>query len=235
MKRIIYFAVYALFVFTSYIWGQRNVIILPKKFSDFKTENQFNLNYLSKLALERRGFEVYYENEIPKDYLINRCDMLTLDIQDKSGSFSCALVLQFKDCTNQVVLESEIGKSREKDFKLAYNQAFRQAEKSLIEPLIFDQFEKLYQKNKVLSPKETTPTVVHNDIEILYAQPIENGFQLIDATPKVVYKIYYTSQKEIFTAIKNDQQGILLKNNNQWFFEYAKDGEIKKEPVNIKF
>ena len=70
---------------------------------------------------------------------------------------------------------------------------------------------------------------------ILYAQPIANGYQLVDGTPKVVMKIYKTSNSSTFSAVKETTQGVLLMKNNQWFFEYYENEKLVSEKINVKF
>src|SRR5690606_15447880 len=53
---------------------------------------------------------------------------------------------------------------------------------------------------------------------MLYAQPIDNGFQLVDSTPKVLYKIKSTSTPDVF--IVTSVNGTLTKKGNSWLLEY---------------
>ncbi len=68
---------------------------------------------------------------------------------------------------------------------------------------------------------------------ILYAQEIENGFQLVDSSPKVVYRIIATGANNVF-LIEN-RSGIIYKNGNDWVLEYYSDDSLKQEVLEIKF
>jgi len=79
--------------------------------------------------------------------------------------------------------------------------------------------------------KKADVKVVSSDV--LYAQPIENGFQLVDSSPKVVYKIKKTSLENVFLVEGFD--GTLLNKKGQWILEYYENGSLKQKVLNIKF
>ena len=79
------------------------------------------------------------------------------------------------------------------------------------------------------------PVADMTDPNLLYAQPTENGYQLIDKTPKVVMKLLKTSRPDSFIAIKDGVQGTLNAKDNQWFFEYYKNDQLVSEKVVVKF
>lgn len=68
---------------------------------------------------------------------------------------------------------------------------------------------------------------------ILYAQGIENGFQLVDSSPKVVYKIIKTGVDNVFLVEK--ETAIIYKKGNNWIFESSDNGNLIKKELNIKF
>lgn len=68
---------------------------------------------------------------------------------------------------------------------------------------------------------------------ILYAQAIDNGFQLVDSTPKVVYKIKNTSLENVFMV--EGKNATLYKKENNWIMEYYENNVLKQEVLNIKF
>lgn len=84
--------------------------------------------------------------------------------------------------------------------------------------------------------EKAMPTVKYteeNASDVLYAQPIENGYQLVDSSPKVVYKIKKTSLDNVFLVEGLD--GTLLNKNGQWVIEYYENGSLKQKVLNIKF
>ncbi|MCR8666634.1 hypothetical protein NO995_02995 [Aestuariibaculum sp. M13] len=68
---------------------------------------------------------------------------------------------------------------------------------------------------------------------VLYAQEIENGYQLVDATPKVVYKITKTAQPNLFMV--NGENAIIYKKGDAWIIEYNTSEGTKQKELNIKF
>jgi hypothetical protein len=143
----------------------------------------------------------------------------------------------FKDCRNKVLFTSVQGRSREKEYHVAYNEAIRQA---------FASFEAIkYKYNGGVStanltsavPVETKVMPNLNSVSdlVLFAQPITNGFQLIDSTPRIWMKIYKTSSTTAFIAVKENIQGVLLLKNGEWFFEYYLNEQLISEKMTIKF
>ena len=91
------------------------------------------------------------------------------------------------------------------------------------------------EKLEVPVKKEVIKTepVVSSASITLYAQAIENGFQLVDNSPKVVYKIKKTSLNMVFMV--EGKNGILYQKGDAWILEYYSKGELKQEELNIKF
>ncbi|TGV02040.1 hypothetical protein [Flavivirga rizhaonensis] len=68
---------------------------------------------------------------------------------------------------------------------------------------------------------------------VLYAQEIENGFQLVDSSPKVVYRIKQTKLDNIFLV--ENTSAIIYKKGDSWVIEYYSNNILKQEELNIKF
>ncbi len=70
-------------------------------------------------------------------------------------------------------------------------------------------------------------------IEIFYAQPIKDGFQLVDKEPKVVMILLTTADKNTF--IVKGKNAIVTKSDGKWLYS-ENDGTSKVQKVlNIKF
>jgi hypothetical protein len=70
----------------------------------------------------------------------------------------------------------------------------------------------------------------------LYPQNILNGYQLVDSTPKIVMKIFKTSQPNIYLGEEiNGSNGLVYNKNGIWIFEYYEGDNLKEKIVNIKF
>lgn len=109
-----------------------NHVVIPEKFNFLKEANQYQLNSLTKFLFEKYGFEAYlegeeeYNNKNPE-----RCEGLYADVLNDSGILSTKLRVVLKDCRNKEVFVSGEGVSRIKDFRNAYQEALRQAFKSV--------------------------------------------------------------------------------------------------------
>lgn len=233
-----------------------SAVIVPVKYDFQKSENQYRLNTLTKFNLQKAGFQAFYINEdIPAEYYNNRCSLLNVDILKESGFLVTKLYVVFKDCNSKVVYKSEVGKSKEKDFEVAYSEALNMAFTSVY-ALHYKYNGKTIASNQntvVTSPAVvpvvsttvpvTTAAVAVNvpsssaepDGSVLFAQPIKNGFQLVDSTPKVVMKVYKTTNPSIYLASKGDVQGTLVLKDDQWYFEYYEKDTLMSEKIKVKF
>ena len=298
MKR--YFLV--LLLFLSYSGYSQNTIsnykyvVVPEKFNFLKQKDQYSLNSLTKGLLEYKGFTVYFDNtNLPGEVANNRCRALSADVLEKSGMFSTRLTLILKDCQGNIVFKSKEGESREKEYRVAYNMALRDAFTSLdtvsysyngstsepvqpttapvapatptvtaatvpvtspevvankpVQPMITTNASTLPVKSMDTAstvpekPTESASTAPVKSMEAvsnqpagtLYAQATANGYQLIDTTPKIVLTLLKTSAENYFIASNGTVNGIVLKKNEDWFFEYYKDGKLISEKLLVKF
>ncbi|OYX25443.1 MAG: hypothetical protein B7Z06_07255 [Flavobacteriales bacterium 32-35-8] len=78
-----------------------------------------------------------------------------------------------------------------------------------------------------------TVSASQNTSDVLYAQAIENGFQLVDSSPKVVYKIKNTSMENMFLV--EGRNATLYKKGDHWIMEYYENNVLKQDVLNIKF
>jgi len=240
-------------------------VIIPMKYDFLKTENQYRLQTLTKINLQKAGFQAFYATEaIPAEFT-DRCSLLYIDVKKESGFLISKLYVVFKDCYGVIVYQSEIGKSREKEFETAYADALNNAFMSVYA------LQYKYNGNTNFSPKtgintQSVPVAVaptasvpvvatvaavpvvavstaKNEPKItestssnmLYAQPTSYGYQLIDSEPKVVMKVYKTSNPASYMAKKGDVQGALVSKDNQWFFEYYQNDQLISEKIDVKF
>ena len=214
-----------------------NTIIIPSKFNFLKETNQYRLNVLTKMFMDKKGFTTYFDtDELPTQLANNKCSSLFVDVLSDGNMFVTKLTVVLKDCRNKVLFTSMEGKSREKEYHAAYNEALREA---------FTSFETVkYKYNGGVSNANLTSAVVVetkvanlnsvNDL-VLFAQPITNGFQLVDSTPRIWMKIYKTTSSTAFIAVKENLQGVLLLKNGEWFFEYYGNDTLMSEKIVIKF
>ena len=82
-------------------------------------------------------------------------------------------------------------------------------------------------------PAKTGAT--NDDAGTLYAQSIPNGYQLVDNTPKKVLTLLKTSVDTYFIASTGTVNGVVLKINEDWFFEYYENGKFVSKKLLVKF
>ncbi len=232
--------------------NQYKYALVPAKFNFLKEANQHNLNVMTKLFMEKYKFETYLDNEVfPEDFAKDNCNKIFVDVLDNSTMFTTRVTVVIKDCKNTILFTSTEGKSKEKEYKAAYNQALRMA---------FDSFTILKTHNYQPSQKslemigEPSQSKIAEEVKLnlettvpnstvttkivsgqYYAQPIENGFQIINSEPKVIYKIYKTSTKDFYIATKGSVNGIFFSKNNEYYFEYYDQEKLITEKVSVKF
>jgi len=263
-------------LFASYSFSQSvndyKAVIIPMKYDFQKTENQYRLQTITKIDLQKAGFQAFYSNETIPAEITDRCSLLYLDVIKDSGFLVTKLFVTFKDCYGNEIFKSDVGKSREKEFEAAYAESLNNAFTNVYA------LNYAYNGNANFSPKAGTtvqslpvmaaPTAVSpspslavipavasvavpvvavstpknepkssetNSANLLYAQPTSYGYQLIDSEPKVVMKVYKTSNSASYMAKKGDLQGALISKDNQWFFEYYQNDKLVSEKIDVKF
>lgn len=252
MKKItlLFFVLISVSAYAQNTINNYKYVLVPEKFSFLREVNQYRLNALTKALLEEKGFTVYYDNnELPPEIANNKCSALNVEVVEKKGMFSTNLTLLLKDCQSNTVFKSKEGKSREKEFSTSYNLALRDAFTSLEEtPYAYVPGNTPVKSVTVMvappAPTTTSTLVTHAPAKAvpvesgagtLYAQATANGYQLIDTTPKKVLTLFKTSVQDYFIADNGIANGIVLKKNGDWFFEYYKDGSLTSEKLSIKF
>ena len=127
---------FLLFVLTSYSGFSQSIndykyAIVPSKFSFLKEPNQYRLNMLTKLLMEKYGFVTYLDTDVlPTEVANQNCNKVYVDVLKGGNMFVTKLTVVLKDCKNNILYTSAEGKSREKEYNVAYNEAFREAFKS---------------------------------------------------------------------------------------------------------
>lgn len=227
--------------------NQYKYALVPSKFSFLKEENMYNLNVLTKMFMQKYGFETYLSNETaPDDFVNTNCNKIFVDIVPNNNIFTTKVKVVIKDCKGTILGSSEEGSSRDKEYRVAYNEALRAAfdSFSLLKTHQYLPSEKSVEPVKVavVEPKTETPKVEDTKPSILYSEPLfakpfgENGFQLLTNNtnvPQYVMTVYKTSSVDCYIASKEGNSGVLIKKANHWFFEYYKEGKLMSQPLSI--
>jgi len=238
-------------------------VIVPLKYDFLKSDNQYRLSTITKANLKKAGFEAFYNNEtLPKEFYDARCSLLYVDVIRDNAFLTTKLYVVLKDCNSKEIFKSQVGKSKEKEFEVAYAEALNRAFESIYAlHYKYDGTPAVATTNTstVLAPQVAlvaapaavattaavaTPAAVAvnvpdtnatSDGTVLFAQPIKNGYQLVDSTPKVVIKAFKTTNPAIYMATKGDIQGTMVLKDNQWYFEYYEKETLMSEKITVKF
>ena len=245
MKKVLFLL---LFLATSLSFSQSlndyKYAIVPSKFEFIKEKDQYRLNTLTKLLMEKYGFITYFDTDIlPNEVVENNCNKVYVDVKSNGNLFVTKLTVVLKDCKNAVVFTSFEGRSREKELQVAYNQALREA---------FSSFEKLdykYSGNSNVNSNVNSSVNNNNNSnnnsnvkvpilnQNLFAKPLgANLFQLLTndtGIPNLVLTIAKTNNPSIFIVEEAMRQGVVYKNNNEWIFDYYENEKLISEKLNI--
>jgi hypothetical protein len=212
-------------------------VMVPTKFDFQKVENDYRLSTLLKFRLEEYGFKAFYTSKQLNTNFNDRCKYLNVNVINESRLLRTKFVVEFKDCNNIIVFRSTVGLSKIKDRKTAYREALEEALLS-VKSLNYkfngqtSEVVGILSTSDIYNAEEKTKGVNENT---LFAQPIANGFQLIDNSPKIVLKIFKTPKTDFYTATSEDKNGVVFKKNNEWIFEYYVDGILIADKLNINF
>ena len=71
---------FLLFFVANYSFSQSindyKAVIIPLKYEFLKTENQYRLQTITKINLQKAGFQAFYSNESIPEELNDRCSLL---------------------------------------------------------------------------------------------------------------------------------------------------------------
>lgn len=210
------------------------MVLVPVRFEFQSEDNQYRASTILKTGLTEVGFKATYSNENAKVNFSDRCNLLNAKLINHQNILRTKLQFQLVDCNGKVLFETPIIDSKEKDRAIA----FRQCMDKIID-LIKNMEYKFEGENTMPSMPQTVEvqkTEAKIDLsKVLYAQPTDNGFQLVDSTPQLVMKLFKTSQPDFYTAQFQNQTGMVFKRDNQWFFEFTQEGTLKTVSLEIKF
>jgi hypothetical protein len=240
---LFFFALFAVAGYSQNTINSYKYVLVPERFDLSKENNQYGLNTTTKLLLEQKGFAAFVGNEgLPPTVAANKCNALKAEVVEKKGLFVTNLTLLLKDCQGNIIFKSKEGKSREKEFQVAYEEALRNAFLSL------NDVPYKYDSTIVAQPQQVTATPAVSSsapaaaksaiVEItgtLYAQVTPNGYQLIDTTPKKILTLLKTSLQDYFIAEAGPSNGVVFKKDGEWLFEYYKDNKLVSQKLEIKF
>ncbi|MBC8755790.1 hypothetical protein H2O64_14025 [Kordia sp. YSTF-M3] len=227
-------------------------VVIPYEFNFLNKHDKYRVNTLVRHLFKKEGFHVVYDNQpFPKDLADNRCLGMYADINNQSGLFTVKMSIVLRDCSNQIFFETAIGRSKIKAYEKGYNQALRRAfadieaknysykpvvktvvETPSVEVIELEEVEEVeeVEVEEVVEQEMTTTTT---KTPVLYAQPIKNGYQLVDSTPKVVMILLKTGAPNVYIVKGRDAS--VYKENGKWLLSKITSEGNDITVLNIKF
>ena len=217
MKRIsILFSIFLLISAKAQIVSDYKYVVIPDELANFKNSKSYGLGMILKKSLIANKYQVLTDSKInwPNDALMNPCKILTAEMLDDKSMFRNKVILQFKDCSNKVIL-SEKASSTIKEFEPGYQDALKQ---TLV-------------KIPVSNPKVTVEQVVtSNPSEVKTSSESSSK----ETSTQVPTALRYTNGKTTLQKIKiDDTQFILVDGNSSVPFATFKS-TAKKDVYRVK-
>jgi hypothetical protein len=253
LKKIIViylFMLFGLFGMAQSTINNYKYVVVPLKF-DFLSENdQYRLNTLTRHLFKQNGFTVFYsKEEFPEDLVKDNCIALYADVKKVKGGFlKTKIEILLNDCFSKEVFKSEVGTSREKDYKEAYSAALREGFKSIeqlnykYQPIEEEAEEAKTTEDEAVKEEEAIKEEINKEPlkekvksykDLYYAQAIENGYNLVNTEPKIIMTILSTSANNVYLV--EGKRAIVYKEDGFWYLS-ENNGELKEKILlNIKF
>lgn len=201
-------------------------VIVPDKFDFLSERNQYNLNELSKFLIAKKGPVALFQSEDkPAEYTLDFCNSLMMNVTKESAFLATKLKITLQDCKGNIIAEST-GLSREKDHRVAYNYALR------------DAFDLLFLTPKKIERQQILNTDESKDPAYLYAEKTATGYKLYDIEKNEKYTLFKTSKNDNFIITSDEIHGALYKSKGdtyEWTLEYLKDDVVISETLKIRF
>lgn len=189
-------------------------VIVPEKFDFLKSQDQYQVNSLTKFLFNKYGFDAYIRgDEMPFSARSQGCDVLYAEIESESNFVQARLVVVLKDCKGEVIFKTSQGKSKNKEYKRAYHEALREAFFD-IEALAYS-YNGTVMKSTIENEIDVTkvikaeldivakPSVIKMDAsEVKSASQIANTEATIERVPA---REIYTSEDGFYSAEKDDR------------------------------
>ena len=256
---IFLFLLFNLLGFSQTSLNDYKYVLVPEKFDFLKSNDQYQLNSLTRFLLKKQGFTVLNKSDnYPMDLAQNNCLMLNANVVKIKGLLITKLQLELTNCKNTLIFSSEVGKSKLKEYQKAYYEALRDAFESSVfnyayngsnastlisipkpptpEPMIVEPAPVISTEVVVekVEPQEVIEVVPAVEVATgLIIQQTNSGYDFIDGVSKTTkYSAHATLFENVY--IIDGQEGIIYKRGQNWVREYVENGKTTIEALNIQ-
>lgn len=244
-KGIVLFVVFLLCLAPN-LYAQK--FFIAEKYEFMGEPDQYGFSTLLRLYMEKYHYvaEVVPTTDqhtvmrklTPNDY--------ALQVQRKSNMFMTRITIDIVNYNGEVVLSSPEGNSREKEFRYANIESLRMAMDNFMDlknhTFLYKELEKSNSDIKVqpsttAKEVEDMPAVINADDVSLQAQTLSESsiglFKKKATSPEMV--LYKTSSRDCFLVEVNGKiTGVLLYQNQKWFWEYYENNRLISREQFIK-
>jgi hypothetical protein len=238
-------------------------VVVPIQFDFLSQQDQYRANTLLRYLFKEKGYTAFFDTEeLPEDLFEDRCKAIYANATKVKGFLITKIQIDLKDCRGNTIAMSEIGDSKEKEYKKAYHNAIRAAFNSIdFERVLWASYQS--ESEEALSAKivpaelieevndpevtaeavvSTSPSketsskeIIDNGLPTLFAQPLKEGeYQLVNMEPRVVMVIEKTEVWSIY-KVKGEAESILFKQGDVWVYAKTVDGKTTETSYNVKF
>jgi len=99
-------------------------VVVPNRFEIQSQSNQYKLNEMAQFYFDKNGFNAFMSSE---KLNAPQCDGLYADVEEINLFIGTGLEIVLRDCNNEEVFRSQVGRSKYKEFEKAYQDALRKA------------------------------------------------------------------------------------------------------------
>ncbi|WP_379965909.1 hypothetical protein [Epilithonimonas sp. UC225_85] len=222
-------------------------VLIPSEFNDFKENRSYDLNVILEKSLKGKKYTILSENKTqwPSDALVNPCKVVNAEILDDKSMFRNKVILQFKDCNNQVILIQK-GVSTIKEYEPGFQDALKRAlvqipvsNPSTVTEKLTDA--KSQESNKssertptteVVSQTQTAQKYTRGNLTLQKVQIDESQFILVDGKSSFPFATFKsTTQNGVFRVkLGSGESTIGYYENGNIVIEMPKsNGEFSKD------
>ncbi len=242
MKKIsVFLSVFLLVLIKAQIVSDYKYILIPQEFNDFKENKSFGLNRILENALRSKKYIVLSETKTkwPAEALVNPCKVLTADLLDDKSMFRNKIILQFKNCNNQVIFTQKAG-STIKEYEPGFQDALKQGLMKIpvsnpsleIERVAESKPTEEVNNNKVVTESQTAQKYTNGNLILQKIMIDDSQFILIDGKSSVPFATFRsTTKKDVFRVkLSSGDSTIGYYENGNIVIETPKNnGEFSKD------
>lgn len=103
-------------------------VVVPDSFQFLNEPDKYQLNSMTLFYLDKSGFHAYSASNLPNS---NHCDGLYADVEKLSNILGARVQVVLRDCKQNEIYRSEVGRSKIKDYERGFQDALRRAFKDL--------------------------------------------------------------------------------------------------------